>query len=492
MSKEKILVSALLLLGCVTSGEEEFEQDPTAADALYATETATRIVDQGFLLIGNNGAAPVQTVDTTSPMIAFTFATARQQNVQFAVSEATRVEIQKLSGSVWSAAYVLARTSTGTWSSAYTLDGTYRIVITRSPDTDTVIDAHSTTLGASCPLQGTTQSLVGTRYSVGPVRTATPVHLLRSIGSNTSANSGNRARIAATLRFATEPSTLAAIPSSYSVNSQVTALATATTSYVVAQKTGFDGANYDVHYVASSRGHTGLIFRRGTPVPVLTIENGSVSGCSAENDGGVRTDAGDAGVVIDAASDTAVDTMDPFSSASCSGTPWTTADAQALIGSGRPHAQLGEATIMRRERTCDTFGNCQPWRIAVPHYETYLTYSGGVTTRYSSAIRADTVLIAFGGTNPRVTIRHVTDVRHDPLNDTNGLVFAIPMSTIAYPTLHAWNEAPAYEYDYRDLYNYVGRNGTLNITAHCARFSSSELAYSGGPAVREFAAVYRF
>jgi hypothetical protein len=188
-------------------------------------------------------------------------------------------------------------------------------------------------------------------------------------------------------------------------------------------------------------------------------------------------------------SDAHTNVTDPFDPQSCSGTAWTAADALARLSGGTSEI-LDAQTVMERHRTCDTSG-CGPWGAPTVNSITYLTYSGGVTTRYKT-LQTDTTLVLFddAGT-PKLSVRHDTHLAHYPNDHDEGLVFGFPPATIAYPMMRAWNVTPDHQYDYRDLENYLGRDAQLFASPNCARFESV-LPGRSSDVYTEFVAVYRF
>ena len=207
-----------------------------------------------------------------------------------------------------------------------------------------------------------------------------------------------------------------------------------------------------------------------------------------------QSDAGDAAYADVSDSSDASDTSDagvtdPFDPQSCSGTAWTAADALARLG-GSPSEILDTQTVMERHRTCDSTG-CGPWSTPAVNEISYLTWSGGVSTRYTT-LQTDTTLVLFDDAGaPKLSIRHDTHLAHYPNDHEEGLVFGFPPATIPYPRMRAWNVSPDNQYDYRDLENYIGRDAQLFVSPNCARFVSV-LPDRNSDVHTEYVAAYQF
>lgn len=222
------------------------------------------------------------------------------------------------------------------------------------------------------------------------------------------------------------------------------------------------------------------------------IGGGSDSG---PPDGGATTDAGSSADASspDASADAGVDmappSNDPFDPGSCSGTPWEAADALARLA-GAEDEVLADATVMTRSRTCDDTG-CGPWTAPEPTVISFLTWSGGVTTRYTQ-LQIDTKLVLWDDNGaPKLSVRHDTHINRYPDDHAEGITFGFPAQIIPYPYIRAWNVAPENQYDYRDLENYLGRDAQVFASPGCARFLSV-LPGQGQDVTREYAALYRF
>jgi len=99
-----------------------------------------------------------------------------------------------------------------------------------------------------------------------------------------------------------------------------------------------------------------------------------------------------------------------------------------------------------------------------------LTYSGGVVTDYKN-FTMTTHLILFQATGtPKLVVRHTTDYQHTATTDTRGVVFpfgADPMVN-TYPIIYVWDFSPAPN-RYDDPEGFLGTDGALHATQHCAR-----------------------
>jgi hypothetical protein len=180
-------------------------------------------------------------------------------------------------------------------------------------------------------------------------------------------------------------------------------------------------------------------------------------------------------------------TTDPFVASNCGGVPWTQADALTRLGAAT-RAMLASATIQIRMRTCNG-ATCQPWSAGAPWQTRYLTYSGGVTTRYMN-LQADTNLVVYAASGTaKMSVQHATFAAGG-YTDAQGMVFDVPSMPLMYPVLRAYNVTPQNASDYRDLQMGV-KNGVLELGARCARFTANELGASE-PYTTEYAALYRW
>jgi len=198
-------------------------------------------------------------------------------------------------------------------------------------------------------------------------------------------------------------------------------------------------------------------------------------------------------IEIDTSPDTGVITDDWFDPQSCAEDAWSAADALARLGSSDSEI-LDSQSLMERSRTCDSSG-CGPWSTPAVNSLSYLTWSGGVTTRYIN-LQSDTTLVLYQDDEgaPMLSIRHDTHLAHYPHDHDEGILFGFPSQIIPYPKMRAWKLPPSqHPYDYTDLENYLGRDAQLHVSAHCARFEAvSPARDSGSETVREYVAVYRF
>ncbi|MGN6109406.1 MAG: hypothetical protein ACTHU0_30140 [Kofleriaceae bacterium] len=182
-------------------------------------------------------------------------------------------------------------------------------------------------------------------------------------------------------------------------------------------------------------------------------------------------------------------TNDPFDPASCGGTPWTGAEALAALA-GAPRDVLASATIEIRSRTCSgDESTCGPWGPGSAWQTRFLTYSGGSTTRYIN-LQADTSLVLFESAGAaKLSIQHVTFAAGG-YPDADGIVFGFPPAPIQYPRFRAYNVAPQYPSDYRDLALDL-KNGALVLGDGCARFTANVFG-APAPYTTELAALYRW
>ena len=162
---------------------------------------------------------------------------------------------------------------------------------------------------------------------------------------------------------------------------------------------------------------------------------------------------------------------DPFDPRSCAGVPWTAADAANELGVAT-RSVLANSMVQVRSRTCPG-GACTPWGAEEDWTISYLTYSGGVTTRYKD-IPADMNLVLFADPDaaaPNLSMQHVT-FGAGGYPDEDGIVYGFPPSAVQYPHLRAYNVMPDSGSDYIDLDDQVS-NGTLVLGQDCARWTAT-------------------
>lgn len=190
----------------------------------------------------------------------------------------------------------------------------------------------------------------------------------------------------------------------------------------------------------------------------------------------------------DLAADLSSPTGDPFDPASCSAPALTAAQALSLLGAA-PRLKLADATLYRRTRACTgmTPATCGAFSTPVVHDQLLLTYSGGVTTDYKSfTFPTHLILFAQAG-QPKFSIRHESDYRHDGSADARGVLFSLgadPMVN-SYPVIYVWDFAPKPS-RYEDLQGLLGDDGFLHAAEHCAR-----IVFPIG-LTTEIAALYRY
>lgn len=178
---------------------------------------------------------------------------------------------------------------------------------------------------------------------------------------------------------------------------------------------------------------------------------------------------------------------DPFDPASCGGPPMSAADATALLA-GTNRKALANATIQVRTRTCDGT-NCGAWSAGASWLTHFLTYSGGVTTRYKDVL-ADTRLVLYAAAGvPKLSLQHVTFTQGN-YPDDDGIVFAFPPAAQMYPEFRAFNVMPSFPSDYEDL-ELTLKNGELVLGTRCARFTAAVFGMPE-PYTTTYAALYRW
>ena len=178
---------------------------------------------------------------------------------------------------------------------------------------------------------------------------------------------------------------------------------------------------------------------------------------------------------------------DPFDPAACNGVAWTGADAMAQLG-GMERVVLDDAIILARTRTCPG-GVCGDWSEGTDWEIHYLTWSGGVTTRYMDLL-ADMNLVLFDDAGaPRLSIQHDTfGVGGYP--DEDGMLYGFPPEPISYPHLRAFNQFPRYMYDYIDL-DYQVSDGVLVLGDGCAVWTADPYGQSE-PYTTQYGLLFRW
>ncbi|MCB9680660.1 MAG: putative metal-binding motif-containing protein [Alphaproteobacteria bacterium] len=166
---------------------------------------------------------------------------------------------------------------------------------------------------------------------------------------------------------------------------------------------------------------------------------------------------------------------DPFNAGSCLGTPWTEAEAMAYLA-GRSRVVLDTAIIQQRSCPGGVCGGASSdWMVH------YLTYSGGVSTRYRD-ILAQVNLVLFDNRGvPALSIQH-TSFSSGGYPDTDGMVYGFPPSLITYPHLRAFNTLAGGS-DYTDL-DYQVRGTSITFGDGCVRWTAEPF---GAPTTRDWA-----
>lgn len=179
---------------------------------------------------------------------------------------------------------------------------------------------------------------------------------------------------------------------------------------------------------------------------------------------------------------------DPFDPLSCADPALGGAQALAKLGAAA-RLKLADATLYRRSRSCTgmTPATCGAWGTPVVHQQALLTYSGGAVTDYKTfSFPTHLILFASAG-QPKLSVRHESDYRHDATADKRGVVFSFgadPMEN-TYPVIYVWDFAPKPN-RYDDLSGLLGNKGQLHAAERCARVVFTE------GITTEIAAVYRY
>jgi hypothetical protein len=176
---------------------------------------------------------------------------------------------------------------------------------------------------------------------------------------------------------------------------------------------------------------------------------------------------------------------DPFDPASCADPALTSTQALAKLGAAS-RLKLADATLYRRSRTC-TGMTCGAWGTPVVHQQPLLTYSGGAVTDYKTFSFPTHLILFLSSGQPKLSVRHESDYRHDATADKRGVVFSFgadPMEN-TYPVIYVWDFAPKPN-RYDDLSGLLGSKGQLHASERCARVVFTE------GLTTEIAAVYRY
>lgn len=179
---------------------------------------------------------------------------------------------------------------------------------------------------------------------------------------------------------------------------------------------------------------------------------------------------------------------DPFDPLSCADPALTSTQALAKLGAAS-RLKLADATLYRRTRSCTgmTPATCGAWGTPVVHQQQLLTYSGGAVTDYKTfSFPTHLILFASAG-QPKLSVRHESDYRHDATADKRGVVFSFGMDPMenTYPVIYVWDFAPKPN-RYDDLSGLLGNKGQLHAAERCARVVFTE------GVTTEIAAVYKY
>jgi len=176
---------------------------------------------------------------------------------------------------------------------------------------------------------------------------------------------------------------------------------------------------------------------------------------------------------------------DVFALGTCDGTAMTSAEALALLGSGT-RVVLTSATIQRRMRSCGTcaWGDPADWIIH------YLTWSGGVTTRYKDLPATMNLVLFNDGGTPRFSIQHTT-FAGSTYDDYDGMLYGLPPAVIPYAHVRAYNHFPEQQYDYREL-DYMVKDATVVVGDHCLQWVADPYGVGGPPYTTGYGVIFRW
>lgn len=223
--------------------------------------------------------------------------------------------------------------------------------------------------------------------------------------------------------------------------------------------------------------------RDGAALSDGALEDAAMPGGSDGPARDLATDRADLGPDLSGSS-----SDDPFDPASCAGPALTSTQALAKLGAAS-RSKLADATLFRRSRSCTgmTPATCGAWGTPVVHMQALLTYSGGAVTDYKTfSFPTHLILFASAG-QPKLSVRHESDYRHDATADKRGVVFSFgadPMEN-TYPVIYVWDFAPKPN-RYDDLQGLLGNKGQLRASERCARVVFTE------GITTEIAALYRY
>ncbi|MFW5740911.1 MAG: hypothetical protein ACOC1F_11150, partial [Myxococcota bacterium] len=176
---------------------------------------------------------------------------------------------------------------------------------------------------------------------------------------------------------------------------------------------------------------------------------------------------------------------DAFTLGSCDGAAMTAAEALALLGSDA-RVVLASATIQKRTRSCATcaWGDGADWIIH------YLTWSGGVTTRYKD-LPATMHLVLFNDNGtPRFSIQHTT-FAGSTYDDGDGMVYGMVPQMIPYAHVRAYNHAPETQYDYIEL-DYMVKDATVVLGDGCLQWVADPYGVGGPPYTTGYGVIFNW
>lgn len=176
---------------------------------------------------------------------------------------------------------------------------------------------------------------------------------------------------------------------------------------------------------------------------------------------------------------------DVFTLGTCDGVAMSADDAMAMLG-GQSRVVLASATLQKRNRSCDTcaWGDPSDWTIR------YLTYSGGVSTRWMNLLMTMNLVLFNDGGSPKFSIQHTT-FAGSTYDDGDGMVYGFPPEVIRYPHLRAYNHAPQRPSDYREL-DYQAVDGTIVLGEGCLQWVADAFGQGGPPYTEGYGVIFRW
>jgi len=130
--------------------------------------------------------------------------------------------------------------------------------------------------------------------------------------------------------------------------------------------------------------------------------------------------------------------------------------------------------MLVRTRACNG-QTCGEWSAPSDSSLRYLTWSGGVTTRYVSRSTVVNLILFVHNGVPHFSVRHVSHLNQYPSAHHQGILFPVESPTWRMnPELRAYIFPQAHPYDYTDTGAYLGAEAILEVGDGVARLIAVE------------------